>query len=311
MNYKQFNIDERACIASFLREGKNYSVMAELLGRSVSSVSREIKRNANEQGVYNPSLAQIKADTRKTQKKNRSKYSLTLKQKIEADLLKGWSPEQIVGTYRTAEDSFVCHKTIYRWLRKGDLVNGNVIVLRRKGEKYKRRTDVNRMRGGKNIRDRPKEARDRKRIGDFELDTVVGCKGTKSCLLTIVDRKSRFLFASLIPDRTAARVSNEISRILSDEVVHTLTADNGKEFSNFSEIEQNLQTEVYFADPYASWQRGTNENTNGLLREYVPKGVDIGTYTQEQIQEYVYMLNTRPRKVLNYQTPEQVYYSDA
>ncbi|WP_438723433.1 IS30 family transposase [Enterococcus sp. DIV1420a] len=142
--------------------------------------------------MYNPSLAQIKADTRKTQKKNRSKYSLTLKQKIEADLLKGWPPEQIVGTYRTPEESFVCHKTIYRWLRKGDLVNGNLILLRRKGEKYKRRTDVNRMIGGKNIRDRPKEARDRKRIGDFELDTVVGCKGTKTCLLTIVYRKSRF-----------------------------------------------------------------------------------------------------------------------
>ncbi|MFD1898999.1 IS30 family transposase [Enterococcus termitis] len=165
------------------------------------------------------------------------------------------------------------------------------------------------MSGGKSIHDRPKEAKERIRVGDWELDTVVGCKGTKSCLLTIVDRKSRYLKSMLLPDRKANRVAKAIELLLKNEVVHTLTADNGKEFSDFRQVERKLNTDVFFADPYASWQRGTNENTNGLLREFIPKGKDIGTYTEEQLQEYVHMINTRPRKTLGYQTASNVYLS--
>lgn len=122
-----------------------------------------------------------------------------------------------------------------------------------------------------------------------------------------MDRKSRYLLATLLPDRTAKRVSKAIRSLLEDKVVHTLTADNGKEFSDYQYVEDKLNVDVFFADPYASWQRGTNENTNGLLREYVPKGTDIGKFTESQIQEFVYKINTRPRKVLGYKTAKEVY----
>lgn len=309
MNYAQFIIEERTCIARYLKDKVSIPVIAELIGRSPSSVYREIERNSDEHGHYDPSLAEVKATLRKKNKKNHLKYSEEQKQKIEPCLLQRWSPEQIVGYYREQGESFVCHKTIYRWLRKGKLLHGDISCLRRKGKKYKRRTDVNRMSGGKSIHDRPQEAKKRERIGDWELDTVVGCKGTTACLVTIVDRKSRYLKATLLPDRKAFRVARAIETLLKEDVVHTLTADNGKEFSDFYQVEEALNTDVFFADPYASWQRGTNENTNGLLREFIPKGIDISTFTNEQVQEFVYMINTRPRKVLKFKTNEQVYFS--
>jgi IS30 family transposase len=311
LNYSHFTIDERACIALYLEKRLSVPKIAELIGRHFSSVYREIKRNSDENGKYDPSLAEVKASMRQTNRKNHVKYTVVRKKKIEKCLLQKWSPEQIVGHYREMDGEFVCHKTVYRWIRQGKLLHGDISVLRRKGKKYRRRTDVNRMSGGKSIHDRPKEAKERTRVGDWELDTVVGCKGTKSCLLTIVDRKSRYLKATLLPDRKANRVSKAIESLLKDDVVHTLTADNGKEFSDFEYVEKTLNADVFFADPYASWQRGTNENTNGLLREFIPKGLDIGVFTEEQLQEFVYMINTRPRKVLNYRTTEQVYLSSA
>lgn len=308
LNYSHFTIDERACIALYLRQNLSIPIIAELIGRHYSSVYREIKRNSDDKGNYDPSLAEVKANMRQTTRKNHVKFTIKTKRKIERYLLQRWSPEQIVGYHRTEKtEKFVCHKTIYRWIRQGKLLNGDISVLRRKGKKYKRRTDVNRMSGGKSIHDRPKEAKERSRVGDWELDTVVGCKGTTTCIVTIVDRKSRFLKATLLPDRKAFRVSKAINQLLRNEVVHTLTADNGKEFSDYSTVEQTLNTDVYFADPYASWQRGTNENTNGLLREFIPKGKDIGEYTEEQLQQFVFLINHRPRKVLDYRTAEQVY----
>ena len=307
MSYSHFSIEERACIALYLSEGLSKTKIAQMLGRNHSSVYREIQRNSNDEGVYDPSLAQVKAETRLSTRKNHIKFTPEIKVKIEKGLLKKWSPEQIVGNYRDKGEEMVCHKNIYRKIRSGELFNGDLSFLRRKGRKYKRRTDVNRMKGGKSIHDRPKEADKRCRIGDWELDTIVGKKGTKSCLLTIVDRKSRYLLATLLPDRTAKRVSKAIRSLLEDKVVHTLTADNGKEFSDYQYVEDKLNVDVFFADPYASWQRGTNENTNGLLREYVPKGTDIGEFTESQIQEFVYKINTRPRKVLGYKTAKEVY----
>ncbi|MGM9898050.1 MAG: IS30 family transposase, partial [Enterococcus faecalis] len=252
MSYSHFSIEERACIALYLSEGLSKTKIAQMLGRNHSSVYREIQRNSNDDGVYDPSLAQVKAETRLSMRKNHIKFTPEIKVKIEKGLLEKWSPQQIVGHYRDKGEEMVCHKTIYRKIRSGELFNGDLSFLRRKGRAYKRRTDVNRMKGGKSIHDRPKEADKRCRIGDWELDTIVGKKGTKSCLLTIVDRKSRYLLATLLPDRTAKRVSKAIRSLLEDKVVHTLTADNGKEFSDYQYVEDKLNVDVFFADPYAS-----------------------------------------------------------
>lgn len=308
-NYKHFNIHERQCIAKYLYENMSLTSIAAILDRSISSVSREIKRNSNDKGKYMPSLAQAKADEKQKSKKNHVKYDDDVKEKIELGFTLRWSPEQIVGFHRSKNGQFVCHKTVYRWLRAGKVAKGELSVLRRKGKPYKRSTDVNRMSGGKSIHDRPAEAQERSEIGHWELDTVVSGKGSTACLVTIVDRKSRFLKSKLLPNRTASVVSFAIQSLLQDEPVKTLTADNGKEFSSYELLETILYTNVYFADPYASWQRGTNENTNGLIREFIPKSCDIGTYTEEQLQRYVGLINTRPRKTLAYQTAEDVHYA--
>ena len=167
------------------------------------------------------------------------------------------------------------------------------------------------MKGGKSIHERPEVANNRERIGDWEIDTVVGPKGTTSVLVTVVDRCSRKLLAKVEPNRKAQTVTKALLSLLENEIVYSITADNGKEFSNYEELEEKLRVPVYFADPYCSWQRGTNENTNGLLREYIPKGKDIQTVTQEELDHYVYLINTRPRKVLGFKTALEYYQSSA
>lgn len=298
---------ERNAIAYYYQQGLSFSAIARLIQRHVSTISREIKRNSNKRGIYDPSFAQMLAKERSKEKKNRSKLTEETIEKINEKLVIHWSPEMIYFRFRKEGQEMVSTNTIYRWIHSGKV--GSPKYLRRRGVPYKRFCDVNRMRGGKSIHEREKVISERCRLGDWEADTVVGCKGTKTVIVTLVDRKSRFLLADICLDRTAKRVSRSIVRLLKDQVVRTITADNGKEFSDFRTVENKLSVPVYFADPYCSWQRGTNENTNGLLREFIPKGTDIGTITKNQLQKYVKLINSRPRKVLDFQTAEEVYFA--
>lgn len=306
MGYSRLTDHERNTIAHYYnKENYSFSEIARHLERSVSTISREIKRNKNEKGFYNPSFAQALAVDRRRELKNRSKFSLELKEQIEEKLEETWSPEQICKWFRMHGDDFVSVKTIYRYVKKG--LVGNVQNLRKKGVPYKRKSDVNRMTGGKSIHERSKEVNNRERLGDWEVDTVVGPKGTHHVCVTLVDRKSRILKSVISPNRKAKVISKCIIKLLKDEIVHTITADNGTEFAGFREVEKRLEVPVYFADPYCSWQRGTNENTNGLLREFIPKGTNIKSINQSSLDEYVRLLNGRPRKVLNFHTPAEVY----
>ena len=308
MKYKHLTAEQRYMIEIRLKSGHSKKQIAEEVGCNISTIYREISRNSVN-GHYISSCAQNRASLRFKALKNRLKFNATVAQHILDKIKWHWSPEQIVNYFRLQGKAFICHKTVYRWIRIG-LLSNVVQFLRRKGRAYKRLSDKNIMRGGKSIHDRPQEANERQELGHWELDTVYSPRGHKTAIVTIVDRKTRLLKAQIVPNRTAHVVSEAIYKLLKFENVKTLTADNGKEFSYHKKIERDLETQLYFADPYCSWQRGTNENTNGLLREFIPKGTDIADVTEDDLHYYTTLINTRPRKVLNWRTAQSCHYSN-
>ena len=202
-------------------------------------------------------------------------------------------------------------KTIYRWMYKNIIVKGDVKKLRRKGKSLKPKETRGKFNIGKSIKNRPKAVRKRVNIGHWELDTVVSSRGkSKACLSTFVERKSRYLIAQVMDNRKSATFNLHCFKAfepISNELIKTFTVDRGKEFAGYNEIENRLNTDVYFADPYASWQRGTNENINGLLREIYPKRFDFSTITQNELDVVVNIINNRPRKCLGYKTTVEVF----
>ena len=234
---------------------------------------------------------------------------------IEDVLNKTWSPEQIAGRLRleSKDDKSmkIGFKTIYRWIYKNIIAKGDVKKLRRKGKSLKSKETRGKFNIGKSIKNRPKDVRKRESFGHWELDTVVSSRGkSKSCLSTFVERKSRYLIAQVMDNRKSATFNLHCFKVfesISNKLIKTFTVDRGKEFAGYNEIERRLNIDVYFADPYSSWQRGTNENTNGLLREFYPKRFDFSTITQNELDVVVNIINNRPRKCLEYKTPAEVF----
>ena len=226
---------------------------------------------------------------------------------IEQRIKETWSPEQIAAYYKN--DRFPCYKTIYKWINEGIIINGNKSLLRRKGKGgwYETRGKQNR---GKSIRKRDKRIYKRADYGHWELDTVVSGLGkSKSCFITLVERKSRFYKAIKSPNRHAdvvARLIIDYLKQYPSELVKTITTDNGKEFAEWEQIEKELNCEVYFCDTFCAWQNGSNENSNGLLREFFPKGYNLSRYTQVYIDKKVNLINNRPRKCNNWISPSKL-----
>ena len=308
IHHKHFTINERICIAFCINNSYSIRNIAKLLHKSPSSVSREIKRNCKN-GIYIPVYAQEIATFRKTNKPTSNKFhNTTLLNILNKLLFKGWSPEQIVGRIKALkiELEVVSVSTIYKWIYKG-ILNIPPKYLRHKGKRRKNDT-----RGkyiyGKNIHNRPKEVYKRKTCEHWECDTIVSSRGkSKYCIATMVERKSGFLIARLLPDRTAENMAKAIIESMEDKKVKTITVDRGKEFAQYKKIEKALKAEVYFADAYCAWQKGTVENTNGLLRQYYPKKFEFNNTTQNELDEIVNEINNRPRKRLGYLTPNEVF----
>ena len=315
MNYKHITTNERCCIANFLSLGLSLRKIAKHLNRNVSTISREVKRNSTN-GKY---LAHIACENYAKNRKNcgaKGKSSNpTLIKYIEDGLEKTWSPEQIAGRlrldYQDDKSMKIGFKTIYRWLYQKIIAKGNVNRLRRKGKSLKPKETRGKFNIGKSIKDRPKEVRKRETIGHWELDTVVSSRGkSKSCLSTFVERKSRFLIAQVMENRKSSTFNFHCFTAFKDiptNLIKTFTVDRGKEFAGYVDIENTLNIDVYFADAYASWQRGTNENTNGLLREFYPKKFDFSSINQKELDNIVTIMNNRPRKCLGYRTPAEVF----
>lgn len=317
MSYHHFTIADRIAIKSYQRLGMSQTDMADVMHVNKGSISRELQRNTVGTD-YEPISAHNRYLERKRHCHKPPKITFEVKRHIEERILeRTWSPEQIVGRVEEKPANFPSTAaTIYDWIHKGYLLDGDMTKLRRKGkltktieEKRRCKIDI-----GKSIRKRPRSVYKREAIGDWEEDTVIGKQGTKPCFVTLLERKSRFYLAEFLPNRTAPVVKNGIVGLLGElpgSCVRTITFDRGKEFTNWREIEKDLKCETYFADPFCAWQKGSNENTNGLLREFFPKGTDLSNTTPEQVEHALYLLNNRPRKCLNYRTPAEVFYEKA
>ena len=308
MNYKHFTLEERCCLREYYIKGKSYREIAKLLGRNVSSISRELRRNCTfyrDVPRYYPYTAQKKSDLRNSYRHRGLFGEKEVLDYIEEKLLQTWSPEQISNS--ESKLKLPSFKTIYRWIYSGYLCKGDVKVLRRKGRTRNRLGNGGRFTTGKSIRKRDKSVYNRKEFGHWEVDTVVSGRGKgKACLATIAERKTRYYIAVKIPNRTGKEMAKAIIGELSKlpaEAIKTITCDRGSEFSEWREIEKQLNCNMYFADPYCAWQKGTNENLNGLLREFYPKGRSLENISGKRLKKNLALINARPRKVLNYQTP--------
>jgi IS30 family transposase len=303
MSYSHLSTFERGRLDALYQLGMSSREIAKELGRHHSTIARELKRNKKENNSYSPEQAQAYYQERRKQSKPNGKWSEILAHEIEDKLQMTWSPEQIAGRLKCLVPSF---KTIYRWLYQGKIAKGNVKLFRQKGKRRLPRETRGRFNIGKSIQERPKEVKYRKSFGHWELDTIVSSRGkSKGCMATFAERKTRFYLAVKIPNRTAFSMKTAISQVIKGLPVgalKTATVDRGKEFALHEEIESELGMKIYFADPYSSWQRGTNENSNGLLREFFPKASDLTDVTTSELMKSLLLINNRPRKCLGWKT---------
>lgn len=326
-HYHHLSISERENILVLCTEGKSLRTIAAKIGRCVSTVSREVKRNSHLEKGYSAIEAQRKyCSRRKKSKRHKLLSNAQLKETVRNLFLEmQWSPEQISNRLRHEHSVFrISYSTIYRAIyaglfdtpaqRRSEGNRGAIRNLRHRGKTRRRQSTVE-TRGkiviSNRIQERPKEADDRQVIGHWEADTVAGKTGS-ACLVTITDRCSRYLLAGKVQKRYSALVADKMISLLSTlpkKKRRTITPDRGKEFSKHSSVTKALNgVQFYFPDPHAPWQRGTNENTNGLLREYLPKSFDIALSSENQIADFIQKLNHRPRKCLGWKTPYEVFF---
>ena len=310
MTYTQLTQEQRYQIFALLKMEHSQTKIANVIGVHKSTISREIRRNRGKRG-YRPKQAH-RISVKRRRDKVPKRITLETWSRIDEKLLQDWSPEQVSGWLKNNTDVKVSHEWIYQHIYTDKRCGGDLHKhLRCQKKRRKRAGDYDRR--GKipnqvSIEERPEIVEQRERIGDWEGDTIIGA-GKQGAIVTLVDRKSRFTLLKQVTNRTAALVENAILDLLKpyQDVTHTITFDNGKEFSNHLSIGENLQSAVYFAHPYASWERGTNENTNGLIRQYFPKGSDFSSITNDQISFVKERLNDRPRKCLDFQAPAIVF----
>ena len=302
--YKHFTAEEREYIQESINKGKRKSEISRELERSRSSISREIKRNSNKDGTYNWWRATVLYICRRRScvRKLRLK-SVELRKFVIDGFKKKWSPEIITQRYKKENPGEkLSHSTIYRAVKNKELPDITPKThLRRRG-KRKNAHNTQSIKPTHTIHDRPPEAETRERIGDLEGDTVYGGIG-KDCLVTPVDRRSRMLYAAKSQSRDSNLIEDAFKVSLDGIDVKSITLDNGSEFSRFAEIEKNHDTTVYFADPHSPWQRGSNENINGLLRFFFPKGTNFHAVSDDDVDEVVSLINNRPRKCLDWLSP--------
>lgn len=312
LSYTHFTRIERIKLGELKKKGKSIREIARELGRSPSSVSRELRRNQNKNGGYHYWRATIlyTLRRRKCHPASRLEEGTEIRHYVENGLSRYWSPETIAACWNKEHpENRLSHSTIYRWLA-AEKLNGFLrkTHLRRRGKRIQtRNANYNTIHPDRLIEDWPEEIRTRARIGDWEGDTVYGGVG-KGFLVTMVDRKSRFLTVERVLTRSPVETANAMYKAVSNLPVRSISLDNGSEFSLFHQIEEHFNTFVYFAKPHAPWQRGTNENTNGLLRFFYPKGFDFRALSDKDLRWAVDLLNTRPRKCLGWKTPAEVFF---
>ncbi|MCH7764333.1 MAG: IS30 family transposase [Candidatus Marinimicrobia bacterium] len=311
--YKQLTQEQRYGIKLMLNQGFNQIDIADHIGVHKSTISREIRRNHGKRGYRYKQAHALALDRRKGKTKSpidRSTWAL-----IEMLIRNDWSPAQIHGWMKENLIISVSHERIYIHIYQDKDKGGNLYTHLRGRKRYRKRNGSNDRRGQiKNrvsIDERPDVVEQRSRIGDWEADTIIG-KAHKQAIVSLTERKSGLALIYKVERRTKEKTEEAIKQMLLTirEKVHTITSDNGKEFANHESIAKKLKCGFYFAHAYSSWERGTNENTNGLIRQYFPKNRDFRTITDEEIIHAMKRLNNRPRKRLGFKTPNQVFFGE-
>ncbi|WGZ95943.1 MAG: IS30 family transposase [Candidatus Thiothrix putei] len=313
MAYTHLTSEERHYIETRHKMKESTATIALTLGRSQSTISRELTRNRGQRG-YRHKQAHAKAQQRHADKPKAVKLTPELAVSIDTLLEQQWSPEQISGRLKAEGKTTICHEAIYQHVLRDKRAGGKLYLnLRRHTKKYRQRygSKTGSVKGIPNrvdIDERPAVANQRERLGDWEADTMIG-KGHQGALVTLDERKSKLRLAFPVANKTAEAVTSSIITLLDGfkDWVHTLTFDNGKEFAKHEQVAQAIGCETYFAKPYHSWERGQNENANGLLRQYFPKAMGLLDVTTRQVLEAVHKLNNRPRKCLGFKTPYEVF----
>lgn len=309
----QLNMEERERIAQTWFAGYSRAEVAQALGRHPGTISRELARNSEADGSYLATSAQRKAQQRRRQRPLVRKMDRPqLDEYVRSGLARCWSPDEIAGRSRLNHprdrSRHISRQTIYTWIR-GDESREHWEGLLRRGGRRKPKDDARgRIAGQVRIDGRPAVVDKRKRFGDWEGDTMVG-RRHRGVMLTLVERKSGYLIAAKAKDRQARRIRRKIEQRFADlpnRLRRTMTFDNGKEFAEHEALARRTGLAIYFAHPYCSWQRGTNENTNGLLRQFFPKGTDFHAIGPSTLDYAVRLLNNRPRRRLGYRTPQEV-----
>lgn len=310
-NYIQLTQEQRYQIFAYKKAGYNQSEIAHQIGVDKSTVSRELKRNRGFRGYQPKQAHQFSLQRKKGKVKERINPEIWewVKKLLEED----WSPEQISGWLNREQRLNISHESIYLFVYRDKSQGGDLYRHLRCQRKRKKRYGSHSTRGlipGRvSIDERPAVVDRKNRFGDWELDTVIG-KNHRQAIVTITERKSKLALFAKVERKTSDLVKEAIISLLAPikDWVRTLTADNGKEFAGHLELAEKLEADFYFAHPYSSWERGLNENTNGLLRQYFPKKTDFRLVNENEINKAMDKLNNRPRKTLGYKTPNEIFF---
>ena len=304
--------EQRYTISAMRKQGCTQTMIARTIGKDKSVISRELKRNANPKGKYSFSYAQDMAEIRKERMKKPRRLTPLLRKKIIAMIQEDLSPQQIKGRLELENQPFVSHETIYKIIRKDKADGGTLYKHCRHRLKHRKRpvgekiTIKNRV----SIDQRPEIVQLKQRFGDWEFDTIVG-ENNQGAILTMVERTTAFMMMEKLEHgKNAQELTKVAVRLLTAYIhhVHSITADNGTEFADHQTIAKLLKTSFFFTHPYSSWEKGLIENTNKLVRQYIPKKTNFNTLSNQDIKQIQYKLNNRPRANLNFYTPKEIFY---
>jgi transposase, IS30 family len=318
MKYRQLTSNDRYILGALKKQGFPIQQIAKILGFHRSTIYREIERNSCHltDGGYRPSKAERRTRARRRRSRRNLHYTEADFSLVRHFLRKKWSPEQIVGHIRRfgLMHRKMSHETIYQYIWRDKANGGNLWRYLRQSPKQRRKRyraydSRGRLAEKRHISERPKSVDSRRMKGHWEIDTVMG-HGSTDCIVTLHERKTGFVIIGKLKDRTTFSLNKRTISLIKrfPNLFKTITADNGTEFHQYRLIENKTAVRFYFATPYHSWERGGNENTNGLIRQYLPKGKSMKKLTQQQCDAIAYRLNSRPRKRLNYKTPEECFY---
>ena len=310
-SYSHFTQMDICCLFYLLQLGTSRTQIARTLNKHRSSVSRLIKRCPG--GNFNPEVSyeNYLENRKKCIRKHRVQKGTELFEFIQEKLYEYWSPEIIALKWNEKhKDESISFNTIYSTIKNGvfEKISAQTHLRRRGKQKYGHRSQYCTIQPDKTIHDLPEEAKYRERLNDWEGDTIRTTPG-KGCIVTLLDRKSRFLLAKSVDKVSSEKVCNAIREAFNENEIHpkTIVFDNGSEFAKFRELERELQTSIYFADLHSPWQRGSNENINDCLRFFLPRGMDFRNLADGYLENVVSLLNNRPRKCLGLKSPHEVY----